>query len=356
MKICFFNCAKVWGGGEKWHLDFALAFSQEKHDVFVVSNKNSELLKRATMHGLKTKSYSIGNLSFINLFKLFSLYFFFKREKFDILVMNFSKDLKVAAPMSKLAKVPKIVYRRGSAIPIKNSVLNRFLFGKCLTAILANSEATKKTILQNNPNLFPAEKIKIIYNGIDTKLCISDNKKTNQIPVIGNLGRLVYQKGQDILIDIAEILKNRDVQCKFLIGGDGELMNELKQKTAEKKLENYIEFVGFVENPFEFMRQIDIFTLTSRGEGFGYVLAEAMLAKKPLLGFDCGSISELIFDSENGFLIPFENKELFADKLEELIKNPVKRQELGEKGFEIVQKKFDFEKSKQQVIKFLLNE
>ena len=133
MKICFFNSVKTWGGGEKWHSDIAQAFSQEKHDVCVVSSKNSELLNRARARGIKVKSFSIGNMSFLNPLKIISLYLFFKREKFDVLIMNLSKDLKIAAPVAKLAKISKIVYRRG--------------------------------------------KIKIIYNGIDTKVSIKKNKE-----------------------------------------------------------------------------------------------------------------------------------------------------------------------------------
>lgn len=58
--------------------------------------------------------------------------------------MNFSADIKTAGPAAKLAGVARIIYRRGSAIPIKNSLLNRFLFKRVLTDIIANSEATKK--------------------------------------------------------------------------------------------------------------------------------------------------------------------------------------------------------------------
>ncbi len=352
MKICFFNCAHVWGGGEKWHLDHALAFRQEGHETVIVSNKNSELLKRACASDIRTKNYSISNLSFLNPFKIYSLYSFFKKEKFDVIVMNFSKDLKIAAPAAKLAGIPKIVYRRGSAIPIKNSFLNRFLFGKCLTDVLANSEATKNTVLENNPDLFPREKIKVIYNGINTHVP-ETGKVENKIPVVGTLGRLVPQKGMDILLDITSILKKRQVACKIKIGGDGVLMKELQEKVKEKDLSGYVDFAGFIDNPYQFINQLDIFVLTSRWEGFGYVLAEAMLLKKPLVAFDISSNPELVFDKVNGALIPFEDKEAFADAIQELIVQPSRREELGNNGFNIVQEKFSFEKNKKLVIEYL---
>jgi glycosyltransferase involved in cell wall biosynthesis len=352
MKICFFNTTRAWGGGEKWHFDHALAFLNDSHQVVVVSNKKSELLAKANAYNIQTKRIKVSNLSFLNPIKFISLFLYFKKERFDVIVMNFSKDLKVAAPAAKLAGIPKIVYRRGSAIPIRNTLLNRMLFRFCLTNVLANSEATKKTILQHNANLFPVERIKVIYNGV----LVKGNDAAmvaNDVPVVGNLGRMVYQKGQELIIDIAEILKNRSIKCKFVIGGDGELMGSLKQKVAEKKLTDYIDFVGFVDDSALFMSKIDIFILTSRWEGFGYVLAEAMLAKKPVLGFNISSNPELIQDNKNGFLIPFEDKEAFANAIELLINNPQKRKAFGEEGYRLVCERFDFEKNKQLVVDFL---
>jgi glycosyltransferase involved in cell wall biosynthesis len=350
MKICFFNTAKMWGGGEKWHLDHALAFQEAGHDVVVVSSPDGELAQRAKKNNIRTKVFRVSNLSFLNPLKWYKIFHFFKVEKFDAVIFNFSKDLKIAAPIAKLTKIPKIVYRRGSAIPIKDTVINRLLY-TCLTDIIANSQATKGSILQNNPILFPADKITVIYNGIDTKQNIPSIE--NEIPVVGNLGRLVYQKGQDILIDIAEILKNRNIKCKFRIGGDGPLMAELKQKIADRNLSGYVELIGFVKSPEEFMAHIDIFVLTSRGEGFGYVFAEAMLAHKPLIGFNVGSGKEVINSGQNGYLIPFEDKITFANVIQDLVENSEKREKLGENGYKILCEKFDFEKNKQEIIDFL---
>jgi len=166
MKVCFFNCAKVWGGGEKWLLNHAQALQNEGHEIVLISNKNSELYSRAVSVGLRTIALKIGNLSFLNPWKLHVLFYLFRREHFDILVMTFSKDLKIAAPLARLAGIPKIIYRPGGSIPIKNTCFNRFILSKCLTGNVANSETTKRTILQNNPDLFTNEKIEDIYNGI----------------------------------------------------------------------------------------------------------------------------------------------------------------------------------------------
>lgn len=353
MRICFMNTTSAWGGGEKWHLDHACAFRDHGYDVFIIAQKGEHLLHKAKEKGLPCVSIRINNLSFLNPVKMIQLFLFFKRNQIDILIMNSSKDLKIAAPMAKLAHVPSIVYRRGSAIPIKDRFLNRFLFGKCLTHILANSEATKKTILQNNPKLFPSGKIKVIYNGIDCSVGTKENPRPHSTPVIGNIGRFVYQKGQDLLIDMVDRLRSKGVNLSVLIGGGGELMTTYRKIIDERGLNNLITLKGHVNNTTAFLNEIDIFVLPSRWEGFGYVLAEAMLAGKPIVAFDISSNPELIENGVNGFLIPWCDTNAFENAIISLAKDPELRDRMGDNGRRIVRERFDFETNKQQVIEFL---
>jgi glycosyltransferase involved in cell wall biosynthesis len=157
----------------------------------------------------------------------------------------------------------------------------------------------------------------------------------------------------DILLDIATILKLRKIACRIKIGGDGVLKNKLLQNAVNENLSDFVDFVGFVENPHAFMREIDVFVLPSRWEGFGYVLAEAMLAKKPLVAFDVSSNPELVLHNVNGFLIPFGEKEKFADAIQTLVEQPDKRKSFGAAGLAMAQEKFSFEKNIKQVITYL---
>jgi glycosyltransferase involved in cell wall biosynthesis len=353
MRICFMNTTSVWGGGEKWHLDHARAFREQGHEVFIIAQKQSDFLMKAEADGFTLKTVNIHNLSFLNPVKFFMLYRFFKRNSIDILVMNFSKDLKIGAPAARIAGVSSIVYRRGSAIPIKDRWLNRFLFGKCLTHILANSEATKRTVLENNPTLFPATKIKVIYNGIDCSVDTYKNTHPHKPVIIGNVGRLVYQKGQDLLIEMVDNLKSKGVECSVLIGGDGELRSAYQKTIDERGLNDMITLRGHVNNTPAFFEEIDIFVLPSRWEGFGYVLAEAMLAGKPIVAFNVSSNPELVENGVNGILVPWCETEAFEIALVELINNPDLRDKMGENGRKIVRDRFDFNKNKNQTIEYL---
>lgn len=353
-KVFFLNTTRTWGGGEKWHLEHAQFLSKSGDEVQMLTQKGSELQKRASECGLNVNEFAIHNLSFLNPIKMIKMHRFLSKEKPDVLIMNFSNDLKLAGPAAKRAGIARVIYRRGSAIPIRDTLLNRFLYGSCLTDMLANSEETKRTILQNNPVLFPKEKIKVIYNGIAITESILHSKK-NTIPVVGNLGRLVRQKRQDLLIQVAEILRNRGVHCKFRIGGDGELRDRLEQLVSTKNLTDYVEFVGAVADPNQFHRNVDVFALTSEWEGFGYVLAEAMLASKPLVAFKISSNPELIEDGVNGFLVEMNDLDAFADALQQLIEQEDKRVMMGENGHKRVCDLFDFDKNVHEFRDFIHN-
>lgn len=353
MRICFMNTTFVWGGGEKWHLDHACAFREHGDEVFIIAREKSAFLRQAEAAGFSCHVVRIGNLSFLNPLRLVQFFRFFSKNRIDILVMNLSKDLKIGAPSARLAKVPTIVYRRGSAIPVKNTLLNRFLYSNCITHILANSEATKKTLLQHNPNLFPSERIKVIYNGITCSPTLKKRSSPHESVVIGSMGRLVYQKGQDLLINMAARLKTLGITSTLFIGGDGKLKTAYQQLIDQMGLNDTVTLRGHVSDTASFYDEIDIFAFPSRWEGFGYALAEAMLAGKPIVAFNISSNPELVENGVNGILVPWCDTQAFENALVELINKPDLRDKMGENGRRMVQDRFDLEKNKKKVIEFL---
>jgi len=355
--ICFINSVKSWGGGEKWHFEMASRLKKQGFNVIFICRRNSVLAMKLKSIDIVVKYLEINNLSFLNPFKINSLRKFLKRKLVTIVVMNFSADIKIAGPAAKFAGVDRIVYRRGSAIPIKNSFLNRLLFHKVLTDIIANSEATKKTILQNNPNLFDEDKIKVIYNGIEIEKDKYEDsafyKKNNNEILLGNVGRLVHQKGQHFLIQIGEILKAKQINFTILIAGNGPLEKELAEQIRRANLENEIKLLGFVKDIDRFMKSIDVFLLTSLWEGFGFVLAEAMINEKPIVAWDISSNPELVHHNVNGFLAPPFDIEVFTQQVVDLIKDSEKQKVFGNNGLALVQSKFSFEEAINQLSCFL---
>ncbi len=359
--IVFFNSAIAWGGGEKWHLEASLYMHQNGYNVLVVAHEKSVLLKKLKQLNIPSVGITVGNLSFLNPFKVNKVKKIIKKHNTETIIINLSNDLKLAGLAGKKANVNRIIYRRGSAIPIKNSFLNRFYFREVVTDILANSNATKQTVLQNNKTLFPKEKITVIYNGIDidaflqkvsTKLYYT---KTKDELVLTNLGRLEYQKNQVFLIHVAKELQNRNINFKLLIGGEGSLRGDLETLIQKLKVEKKVELLGFIDDPKAFMKSGDVFLLPSHWEGFGYVLAEASLCKKPIVAFNVSSNPEVVQHNNTGFLTPPENIEAFVDAIIKLNENPNLQTNMGEQGLHFIQQNFNKKNILNQVKTYLTN-
>jgi glycosyltransferase involved in cell wall biosynthesis len=269
----------------------------------------------------------------------------FRFERPGIVIMNLPADLKSAGIAAWQAGIKNRIYRRGNAKPIRDSFSNRFLFRSIITAIIANSEETKRSILQENPRLFPSDKIKVLYNGIDLeKFDGMHNERIIQNQgdqvILGSAGRLSHEKGHHFLIEMALNLKLRKTPFRLLIAGEGPSRKGLIDKCLKMGLENEILFTGFITNIKSFMESVDIFILPSLWEGFGYVSIEAMASCKPIVAFRTGSNPEIIEDRKSGYLVNcFDISEL-ADKVNILIKDSRLRRSFGIAGRERTERIF----------------
>ncbi|WP_320169751.1 glycosyltransferase [Maridesulfovibrio sp.] len=345
--ICFFNSNKAWGGGEKWNHHFSLLLRDKGYKVFVVTNNRSELYQRLQNEpGITLHSERIGNLSFLNPFLMQRLKSFFRENRIETLITALPSDLKSGGFAAKRAGVKRIIYRRGIAVPVKNSALNRYVFSNIADRLIVNSLETKRTVLANNPDLIDEAKIRLIYNGFDVSEFDSQPFEQLYTPleneiVIGNAARLTAQKGQKYLLEAAKILKEKNLNFKILIAGKGEMEGELKDYAAKLGVSNVVKFLGFVENMKSFHASQHIFCLPSLWEGFGYALVEAMTLRKPIVGFNISSNPEVVSDNKTGILVPPKDSEKLAVALEKLILNAELRTEMGTNGRKKVLENFN---------------
>ena len=351
--ICLFNSNKAWGGGEKWHFSTAIELNRRGHSTILVTNLRSELRTQGVKARLNVYSFLIGNLSFLNPFKLLVLFFFFKSKNVDTIIMNLPADLKSAGIAAKLAGVKNIMYRRGMPHPLRSTWLNRFLFQKILTKVIVNSEEIGRSLSQGNESWFPKEKMVLLYNGVDSRAEIDTSrvlyqKKNNEF-VIGNAGRLTSQKGQKHLIEMAEILTTQKVNFHLLIAGEGELKNSLMALIKSKNLEDKVTLLGHVSDMAAFMNSLDLFVFPSLFEGSANTLIETLFYKKPVVAFNVSSNPEIIQDGVNGLLArPFDSQDLTTCVMK-LMNSPQLREEFVLRGEKIVREKFDNQKIFEQL-------
>ena len=352
--IVFLNSCPVWGGGEKWVFTTANILNKDsKYNVYIATAKNTELYNRAKKAGIKTREVNVkSGITVLNPFKVNKFVKFLKEKEIDVLFLNMSQDLKFGGITGKLADLNRIIYRRGSAIPIKNRFYNKYLLNECVTDIIANSKATKETILRHTSQWLNENKIEVIYNGIDlekidkgVKNPIDLNKEFNiskDKNIIANIGRLSYQKGHEFLINAVEIIKSQRKDFVVLIIGNGEREQELKNLVKKKSLEEQIIFTGFRKDVYNILPGLDFLVHTARWEGFGFVIAEAMASKLPVVSTDVSNISEIVLDGESGYLTESENPNDIAQKVLNML-DEENTEDMGEKGREIIENNFTME-------------
>lgn len=141
-------------------------------------------------------------------------------------------------------------------------------------------------------------------------------------------GRLTYQKGFDLLIEVAVKVLPNHPDWTWMILGEGEDHPMLEQKISDMHLDGQLVFKGRVDDVDSYYRQSAMFVMTSRFEGLPMVLLEAKAHRLPLVSFDClTGPAEIIEDGVNGTLVPPENIDSMAAAVNELIENQAKRVE-----------------------------
>lgn len=138
-------------------------------------------------------------------------------------------------------------------------------------------------------------------------------------PFILAAGRLVHQKGFDLLIRAFALVVKEGSDLRLVIAGDGPQACELRELVAELQLDGRVIFPGTVTGLQALMREADAFVLSSRYEGFPNVLLEALACRVPVVATDCpGGPREILQDGEFGLLVPSEDPTALAGALRRL--------------------------------------
>ncbi|MFL1895426.1 glycosyltransferase [Aquimarina sp. 2-A2] len=147
----------------------------------------------------------------------------------------------------------------------------------------------------------------------------SNNYNFDGIKIL-TIGRLVALKGYDIAIKAASLLKDRGINFKWYVIGEGGLEEELKQLAIKMQVATHFEFLGTYPNPYPFMKNCNIYCQTSRFEGFGLAVAEARILGKPIVTTNFDIIYDQLVDGHNG-LISDMNAISVANNIERLLKD-----------------------------------
>ncbi len=332
------NLSKSWGGGEKWTLTTAQALQQAGHQVHVIVYPGSDLAIQIAQAKLPCLPIKARAYSLFNPLKALKLFRFFQSDSFDAIILNSSHELKFVGLIAKLASIPRIIFRRGIPQPLQSHVINHWYFRHIVSGVIVNSTATllamRSVFLDELENL----PVQVIYNGLDLQLWkLSHARQTSNI--IGVVGRLSYEKGIDRALHVFAQVHKQLPETQLWIVGQGQEQENLKKLAADLGIMECLRFIGFTDNVQEYMQKFDVLLFTSRWEGFGYVLLEAMSLEVPPVAFEIGAAKEIIAKG-TGVLVPDGQITTCAGEIVNLLQDQLFREQMGKKARAHVEKKF----------------
>lgn len=370
--LCFVITRMVAGGAQKIVLDLIAGLDQESFEVHLIAGLETEsegsfwsqceeLLERSHLHPIKEMVRSPSITKDIKAFS--ALVRLFRELRPDIVHSHTSKAGVLARFAAYRAKVPKVIhsthgliYDPKAKIPGvgKGIFLKLFLFlerwvGRYTDHLIVLSEQEAGQAM--SLGLAEHSKVIAVGNGIPlVEFSKIDRDVVNwKVPHLrlGIAGRLASEKGHDLLLVSFKKLLGLYPHLCLKIAGDGPLRNDLEVKVKELGIEDQVKFMGYQSDMVAFLREIDIFVLSSHYEGFGLVLVEAMAAGLPVVATDVGGVREVLIDGKTAIIVPPASEHELVMGVDYFLRHPHLAYQYGQNGRQHAMEKF----SRQQMLR-----
>jgi len=333
VKILELESSKGWGGQEKRTVRLN---SHLEYQIFWGVEEDSELFKRKDK--IKGEFFDIKLNKIYNIFTIFKLAFFVRKNFIDLIVTHSGKDAWIGNFVSMLTGVP-VIRVRHLIMPIKSPKSYNLS-----TKVVCVSKQVKEYLKSKGVK---EEKLEVIYTGIDTDKFIPEIKKDfkkewgiKDEVVVGIVAVLRSQKRH---MDLLEAIKTID-NIKLIIVGEGPQRRNIENFIKNNNLENKVIMMGHREDVDLILPNFDIFVLPSREEALGTSLLEAQSAGVCALGSRVGGIPECIKENHTGLLFEPLNPQDLKEKLQILVNDKDLREQFSNNAREFIVKNFSVEK------------
>ncbi len=345
----------IGGGAGNASAHIAAALHDEGHQVTVLTSaygklphdesiKGVRIIRLPALRRYKDRSTAFEQLLFMLVLQIWGFFWLLKLRPDSILAFFGAPSGIAAWSWNILKRTPYIVLLRGGDVPgfrpYDFGTLHRLmapilrLVWRAADAVVANSQGLKALGAAFEPRV----PILVIPNGVSPMAL--DNDREWSPPRMLFVGRLVYQKGLDLLFNALANLKELDWQLSIV--GDGPRKEWLEDRATELKLSERIQFLGWQSRDQLRSSYADanLFVYPSRHEGMPNALLEAMSAGLPSVASDIAGNEELIDDGKNGFLVEPENVSALEEALDRLMQDQALRKKMGAAAQKKTRKEF----------------
>ena len=172
----------------------------------------------------------------------------------------------------------------------------------------------------------------------------------NQL-IVGSAGRMVPVKGYDIFLRAARIILEKKPETRFILAGDGPLLQELVDTAREMGIQKHVMFLGFRDDPVDVINALDVFVVCSHNEGIPMVLLEAMALGKAVVATKVGGIPEIIRNDISGLLVEPGDVEGLASACMRILDKPAVRKKLENESEKRIKEEFTSEVQTERVLR-----
>lgn len=338
------------GGAETVFVELAVAVAKAGHRSIALIRGPGWVQDTLQKHGIQT--FVLDCKGSFNVRFLWQLIQLIRREQVDIVQSHLLGSNVYCALAGLVARVPVVASFHGGVDVASNE---RFLAAKFAVinrlsrAVVAVSEALARDLVER-AGLSP-RKIKVIYNGVDTSRFAlprtGDLRRRLALPegavLLGALGNIRPAKAYDVLLDAFARVAQARSDVHLVIGGEGKgrLFESLRAQCQRLGLESRVHFLGFVDDPAQYLSGLDVFVLSSRSEGFSIATVQALASSLPVVATRSGGPEEILVDGKTGWLVANENPEALANGLLAVLADMSKALQVASMGREDATKRFD---------------
>ncbi len=335
--LVIFLPALAGGGAERSHINMATAFADAGYDLTFLLYRRQGALQSLLPPSVRVitlgHARSLGNfLPFVK---------FLRRERPDYLVSNLGHSNIIAIWAAMLARTStKIIVSEHSVFTLdcaekpiwdwryKILPLLYRLFLKRADAIIAVSGGVADTLAVACG--LPRTRITVIHNPVISHDFIRKYEETvvhpwlepNQPPVFLGVGRYIPSKDFGALIAAFSIVAQQR-QARLILLGDGPLQPQLEALVKSAGITDRVSMPGYQLNPLPFMRRAAALVLTSRHEGFGNVLVEAMACGTQIISTDCPyGPREILANGQYGRMVPVGDRQALVQAMLDVLEKP----------------------------------
>ena len=211
--------------------------------------------------------------------------------------------------------------------------------------------------------MLPASRFVTIYNGVDLTRAAAGRgagvafRRRYSIPedrlAVAQASWMIPEKGFGDLLEAARLVVAHEPKAHFVLAGDGSHLPEYRQMAERLGIAGQVTFTGELQDPLleGLFDAAEIACQVSRWEEvFGFTIAEAMASRRPVLGTDVGGIPEVIDHGTTGFVVPRGDVHAMADRLLQLLHDPLLRERMGENGLRRAESLFNLKTNVAQLL------